>query len=298
MTVPVEDASDDVVGRARLTEVHVAATPLVITVAPTGAELPPSAHPALPVTPEQLVATGEACEAAGARVIHVHVRDDEGRSTMDPGRFREALDGLRERTELIVQFTTGGAVGDSLEARMAPLDLQPDMGSLTCGSVNFGDEVFENPAPLVRALYDRMRARGVLPELELFDVGHLANGRAIVGDDPDHHVHCDLVLGVPGGLPGTPEDVVDLARRIPPGWSWSATGIGRSHLPVTYTALAMGGHIRTGFEDNLHLGPGRRATDNAELVARVARLGTELGRPLATAAQARELLGLPAAPAS
>ena len=271
-------------------------TPLVITVAPTGAEVPPSAHPALPVTPEAIVATARACEEAGARVIHVHVRVADGTSTMDVGVFAEVLAGLRAETDLIVQFTSGGAVGDDDEARLAPLALRPDMASLTCGTVNFGDDVFSNPFPLMRRLYDRMRELDVLPEFELFDVGHLNNARRLLPDgSPGHHVHCDLVLGVPGGLPGTPADVVDLARRVPPTWTWSATGIGRSHLPVTATALAMGGHVRTGFEDVLSYSAGRKAVDNAELVARVARLGEELGRPLATAAQARELLGIGAA---
>lgn len=271
----------------------VSGLPLIITVAPTGAELPEGAHPELPTTPEAIVATGVACEQAGARVIHVHVRGPGGESTMDPGVFREALDGLRERTELVVQFTTGGAVGDAFEARLAPLELRPDMGSLTCGTVNFGDEVFENPWPLMRRLYERMDQLGVQPELELFDHGHLASARRLVGDAPDHHVHCDLVLGVPGGCPGTAAEVVDLVRRLPDDWTWSATGVGRSHLTVTAATLALGGHVRTGFEDNLYLGPGRRAQDNAELVARVARLAEELGRPLATPDQTRSLLGLP-----
>lgn len=272
----------------------VAGQPLIITVAPTGAELAPEAHPALPVTPEDIVATAKACEEAGARIVHVHVRDRDGRSSMDVGIFRETLSGLREHTDLIVQFTTGGAVGDPDEARLAPLELRPDMASLTCGSVNFGDDVFLNPYPLMRRLYERMRELGVLPELELFDAGHLVNGRKLVGDAPEHHVHCDLVLGVPGGLSGTVADVVDLVTRIPEGWTFSATGIGRAHLAVTTAALALGGHVRTGFEDVVHYGPGRHAADNAELIARVARLGDELGRPLATADQARAALGLSA----
>lgn len=268
--------------------------PVIVTVAPTGAELAADAHPALPTTPQQLVDTAVACEQAGAHMIHIHVRDAVGRPTMDPGVFREALEGIRAATGMLVQFTTGGAVGDPDQQRIAPLELRPDMASLTCGSVNFGDEVFANPMPLMRQLYQRMQELGVIPELELFDAGHVANARALVGDQPAHHVHCDLVLGVPGGLPGTPADVIDMVRRLPPSWSWSATGIGRAHLPVTATALAMGGHVRTGFEDNLHYGPGRLADDNAELVARVARLAGELGRSLATAEQARELLGITA----
>lgn len=272
----------------------VAGRPLIITVAPTGAELTPGAHAALPVTPEDIVATAVACEEAGARIVHVHVRDAEGRSTMDVGVFAETLAGLREATDLIVQFTTGGAVGDADDVRLAPLELRPDMASLTCGSVNFGDDVFLNPQPLMRRLYDRMRELGVVPELELFDAGHLANGRRLVGSAPDHHVHCDLVLGVPGGLTGTVTDVVDLVQRLPEEWSFSATGIGRAHLTVTAAAIGLGGHVRTGFEDVLHYGPGRPAVDNAELVARVARLGAELGRPVATAEEARALLGLDA----
>jgi uncharacterized protein (DUF849 family) len=267
----------------------------MITVAPTGAETAKADAPALPTTLDELVATAKACAAAGAAMIHVHLRDAADQSCLDVGALREAVSAIRAETELIVQLSTGGGVRDSFAARVAVLDAAPDSCSLTCGTVNFGDEVFANPWPLMVELYRCCQERGVLPEFELFDLGHVANLNRLLdryGPPPGGRVHADLVLGVPGGLPGTTATVVAVAAALPAGASWSATGIGRAALPVAFAALSAGGHLRVGMEDTLTLAPGRPVRDNAELVERAASLAASAQRPVMTPAQAREFLAL------
>ena len=215
----------------------------LITVAPTGAESQKSAVPALPVTLDELVTTAKECQAAGAAVIHVHIRDDGAQPTLDLARLTDTVAALRESTDLIVQLSTGGAVTDGFQARLAVLDAAPDACSLTCGTVNFGDEVFSNPWPFIRDLYERTKERGVVPEFELFDLGHVATLHRLLGDlGAPHggHVHCDLVMGVPGGMPGNAATLVQAVSALPPGATWSATGIGRTSLPVMFAALSAG----------------------------------------------------------
>lgn len=267
--------------------------PLIITVAGIGAELSREQQPNLPISPEDVARDAEDCAAAGASIYHLHVRDDEGLPTMDVERFRRVRDAIAAKTDLIVQFTTGGSIGDSEEMRSAPLELSPEMASLTTGSVNFGDEVFWNPAPLVGRLYERIRAHGVLPEFEIFEAGMIANALALGEESSfDHHLHFDFVLGVPGGLPAWPEALEFLSSRLPSGATWSATGIGRGHLPITEKTVALGGHVRTGFEDVRYFEPGRLVESNRQLVERVVAIAERSGRAIADATSARAALGL------
>lgn len=266
----------------------------LITVAPTGAETEPSAAPGLPVTLDDLVKTARDCRDAGASVIHVHVRDDDGRPTLDLARLRDAVAALRDSTDLVVQLSTGGAVGDSEADRIRVLEAAPDSASLTCGTVNFGDEVFENRWPFIVELYLAMRDRGVVPEFECFDAGHLAAVHRLLdkhGAPHGGHVHVDLVLGVPGGIPGNAAAVAHLVAQLPDGATFAATGVGRSHLPVLLAALAHGGHVRVGMEDTLTFAPGEPVVDNAQLVARAATLARLAQRPPLSPDEARELLG-------
>lgn len=271
------------------------ASPTLITVAPTGAETAKSDAPALPVTLDELVATARACEAAGAAVIHLHIRDDQASPTLDPSRLADTVAAVREATDLVVQLSTGGAVTDPYEARLAVIDALPDSCSLTCGTVNFGSDVFLNPWDFMVELYRKTQALEIVPEFELFDVGHVAALNRLLDKEGlpfGGHVHADLVLGVPGGAPGTAEAVVTMARMLPPEATWSATGVGRSTLPVALTALAAGGHLRVGMEDTLTFAPGRPVRDNAELVERAASLATMALRPPMTTGEARDLLGV------
>jgi uncharacterized protein (DUF849 family) len=267
----------------------------LITVAPTGAETDKAAVPALPATLDELVSTAKECQAAGAAVIHVHIRDGQARPTLDLGRLTDTVAALRAGTDLIVQLSTGGAVTDGFGDRLAVLDAGPDACSLTCGTVNFGDEVFSNPWPFIRDLYAKTIERGVVPEFELFDFGHIATlHRLLDGQGPPHggHVHCDLVMGVPGGMPGNAATLTQAVSALPAGATWSATGIGRTSVPVMFAALAAGGHLRVGMEDTLTFARGRPVTGNAELVERAATLAGLAQRPPMRPGQARELLGV------
>jgi 3-keto-5-aminohexanoate cleavage enzyme len=266
--------------------------PLIVTVAPVGAELTPEQTPHLAVKPEQLGDVAAKCQQAGASIIHVHCRNDDASNTHDVGRFKEAYDEIRARSDLIVQFSTGGAIGMTPEERAGVLDLHPEMATLTCGSVNFGDDIFENSFPIMRAILKKMNELGVRPELEIFDKGHLSNARKLERERLlKFPQHVDFVLGVPGGLDATVSNLCDLVDSLPPGCTWSVAAIGRAQLPMTTAAIAMGGHVRVGLEDNIYYSKGKLAT-NDELVARVVRIAGELGRPVATPAKAREILGL------
>ncbi len=268
----------------------------MITVAPTGAELEKSAVPPLPVTLDELVTTAKECREAGAAIIHVHIRDSSAQPTLDLSRLQDTVHALRESTDLIVQLSTGGAVTDPFERRLAVLDAAPDGCSLTCGTVNFGDEVFMNPWPFMCELYVRTQERGVVPEFELFDLGHVAALHRLLdkyGPPFGGHVHCDLVMGVPGGMPGDAATLVQAVAALPAGATWSATGVGRTSLPVMFAALAAGGQLRVGMEDTITFSRGRPVRSNAELVERAAALADLAQRPAMTPDQARAMLGIP-----
>lgn len=268
----------------------------LITVAPTGAELAKADFPQLPTTLEELVETATACEAAGAAMIHLHIRDAEHRPTLDHGYLKAAVDALREQTSLVVQLSTGGSVHDPLEQRLTVLDAEPDSCSLTCGTTNFGDDVFLNPWGFMSDLYVQAQEREVVPEFELFDLGHVhALGRLI-----DTHglpfggrVHVDFVTNVPGGMPGSPAALMAAVQLLPPEvTSWSATGIGRAHLPIMAAAVSAGGHLRVGMEDNVVFARGRQVQHNRELVERAAALAEVMQRPAMSTGDARALLGV------
>ncbi len=267
----------------------------LITVAPTGAETAKRDAPALPVTLDELVATAKSCQALGAAMIHLHVRDADARPTLDLGLVTEVITAVREGTDLVVQISTGGSVSDGEASRLAVLDAGPDMASLTCGTVNFGNEVFVNRWPFMAELYQEMQRRGIVPEFELFDLGHAAGMNRLLdtfGAPAGGHVHCDLVMGVPGGMPGTLHALGACVGELPDGASFSATGVGRSTLPVMLAALSAGGHLRVGMEDTLSYAAGQPVRDNGQLVARAAELATlALRAPLAPD-EARMLLGV------
>jgi uncharacterized protein (DUF849 family) len=271
---------------------------LLVTVAPTGAETTKADCPQLPTTLEELVAAARECEAAGAAMIHVHIRDDDHRPTLDQGRLKDTVDALHEATDLVVQLSTGGSVHDPLDVRLKVLDAKPDSCSLTMGTTNFGDDVFSNPWPFVCDLYQLSQERGVVPEFELFDLGQVAALKRLLdryGLPYGGRVHCDFVMGVPGGMPGTADALVAGLAALPPQvTSWSATGIGRSTLAVAMTALAKGGHLRVGMEDVLTISRGVPVESNTQLVERAVALGALAQRRPMTPAEARALLGLAA----
>jgi uncharacterized protein (DUF849 family) len=270
-------------------------TGTLITVAPTGAESAKADVPNLPVTVDELVATAKDCQAVGAAVIHIHVRDGDARPTLDLGYVREVVTAVRESTDLVVQLSSGGAVTDPFDARLAVLDAAPDAASLTLGTVNFGDDVFNNPWHLIVELHTQMQQRGIVPEYEVFDLGQLATLRRLLdkhGLPHGGHVHVDLVMGVPGGMPGTLAALAACVPQLPDGATFAATGIGRTSLPVMLAALSAGGHLRVGMEDTLTYAPGEPVRDNAQLVARAAGLARIAQRPPLSTDDARTLLGI------
>ena len=272
--------------------------PLILTAAITGAETTRKDNPSLPITPEEQAADALACFQAGARVVHLHVRDDAGKPTHSLERFSEALKAIKAAApELIVQFSTGGAVGEDFAKRLAPLSLKPDMGTLNAGSLNFGDEVFINRPPDIVRLAEAFSQFGVVPEVEVYESGMIDYVAKLVQKQIITHtpLHVQFVLGVPGGMSGTPKNVLYMAdqlKELIPGATWAVAGIGRWHIPASLTAMVSGGHIRVGFEDNIYYHKGVIARSNAQLVERMARIAQSIGRPLATTEQAREILGL------
>ena len=270
--------------------------PCIISVAITGSLPGKAQNPAVPISvAEQIESTHEAFEA-GAALVHVHVRDDAGKPSSDPARFEQVLTGVRRHCPgMIVQFSTGGR-GRSLSERGSMLHLGPDMASLATGSVNFPSSVYENPPDFVESLAREMAAHGIKPEVEIFDVAMLYNAvelsKAGLLQPP---LHVQFVLGLKNALPARRElleFLIGELHALLPGATWTAAGIGRHQLTVNHWALELGGHARTGFEDNVRFDEHRLATSNAELVARVAELATQYGRRRANAAEARALLSL------
>ncbi|GAA3008592.1 3-keto-5-aminohexanoate cleavage protein [Actinokineospora diospyrosa] len=267
----------------------------LITVAPTGAEHSKADVPNLPVTLEELVRTARDCERVGAAMIHIHIRDDDAKPSLDLGRLKETVAAVRENTRLIVQLSTGGAVTDPEADRLAVLDALPDSASCTMGTVNFGDDVFLNRWEFIVALHKGMQERGIVPEYEIFDLGQLTTLRRLLdqhGLPSGGHVHLDLVMGVPGGMPGDTETLAAALRLIPEGATFSATGVGRTSLPVLLASLSAGGHVRVGMEDTISYAKGERVRDNAQLVARAAGLAKIAQRPPIGPEESRVLLGV------
>lgn len=272
--------------------------PLIITAAITGAETKREDQPNLPITPAEQARDAKECYGAGARVIHLHVREDDGNPTQRLDRFKESIEAIRSAVpDVIIQISTGGAVGEDFERRLAPLSLKPDMGTLNAGTLNFGSDVFINhPLDIIR-LAEAFRLYGVVPEIEVYESGMIDVIAKLVHTGVITHspLHVQFVLGVPGGMSGKPNNVLYMAEHLKseiPSATWAVAGIGRWHIPASMVALASGGHIRVGFEDNIFYHKGIVADSNAQLVSRIARIAGEIGRPLATPSQTRDILGL------
>ncbi len=273
--------------------------PAIIAVAITGSVPKKADNPAVPVTPaEQIDSTGEAFEA-GASLAHIHVRDADQQPSSDPALFAAVQEGIRRHCPgMIVQFSTGGR-GRSAGERAAALDLGPDMASLATGSVNFPNQVYENAPALIDELAGTMLQHRVKPEIEVFDLAMLYNAKALLDRGLlEAPLHVQFVLGIPGALPARRKVLEFLLAELNealPGSTWTAAGIGRHQLEVNRWALELGGHLRTGLEDNVRFDKSRLAASNAELVARLAGLCADYGAHAASPAEAREILGLAAA---
>lgn len=265
--------------------------PLIITCAIVGAEMSRQDTPYLPLSPDELAEAAAEAVEAGASIIHLHVRDEAGRPSQRVDIFEEVTGKIKERCDCIIQYSTGGAVGTPLEDRSAPLELSPDMASLSMGTMNFGEDVFENSGNTIRTLAGIMKEKGIVPELEIFDLGMMETMfRHIKKGYLPEKFHIQFVLGVPGGMSGEVRNLVTLVERLNEGQSWSVAGIGRYELPLAFHAIAMGGHVRVGLEDNIYYRRGELARSNAQLVERIERIAAELDRPVADVIAARDLL--------
>ena len=270
-------------------------TELILTAAIVGAETTRAQTKWLPITAQEIADEAARCREAGASVIHLHVRNPDGSPTQSRERFQEAIEAIRAKTDCVVQATTGGAVGMSGEERAQPLACRPEMATLNCGTINFGDDVFVNSRKLIRDLAQRIRAAGSVMELECYEVGHIDEVNALIKEGAiTGPLHFQFVLGVPGGI-GAREDVVRfMASQIPAGASWAVAAVGRHQRPMTELAMRLGGHARVGLEDNIYLDKGVLAEGSAPLVARAAEYAKSVGREVVEPSRARVLLGITA----
>lgn len=268
--------------------------PLIITCAITGAETQKANQPALPITPKEQAESAREAVEAGASVIHLHVREDDGSPSQRPERFAESIAAIRAACPgVVIQISTGGAVGETVENRAKPLSLKPEMASLNIGTMNFGEDVFFNHPLDVIKLAAKIYENGIVPELEIYEAGMLESAlRLYKKGILKGPVHCQFVLGVPGGMSGDLRNLTHLLALLPSDWHWGIAGVGRFQLPLAVHALLLGGNVRVGFEDNIYYHKGRLATSNAELVSRVARIAAEAGRRVASVTEARQILGV------
>jgi len=265
---------------------------LIITAALTGAITNPKKTPYLPIKPAQIIQQAIDCYHAGAAIVHIHVRNDDGTPSLDVEKFREVVEGIKSQCDMVLCLTTGGGLSVSDE-RMSALELRPELASFDAGTMNFGDSVFMNPPDFLVELAKRIKARCVKPELEVYDASMIYNALRLADEgllEPPFHFQ--FVLGVAGGAPATAKSLLHLVEQIPDGSTWSVIGIGPGQLPMNLMGMAMGGHVRTGLEDNIYYSKGRLATSNAELVSRLVRIANEYGREIATPDDARRILGL------
>jgi 3-keto-5-aminohexanoate cleavage enzyme len=270
---------------------------LIITAAISGAEVTKEMNPAVPYKLEEFVREAKSAHSAGASIIHLHVRKDDGTPTQDKARFKEIIDAiLQVCPDVIIQPSTGGAVGMSNDERLQPTELLPEMATLDCGTLNFGgDEIFENTENTIKYFGQRMIENGIKPELEVFDKSMIDMALRLAKKGfIKAPFHFDFVMGVNGGISGELRDFVFLRESIPADATYTVAGIGRYEFPLAVAAIIDGGNVRVGFEDNLYIEKGVLAKSNGELVEKVVRLAKEFGREIATSNEARKILGLKA----
>jgi len=269
---------------------------LIITVGITGSRITKQQTPYIPITPEEIAQSGIEAWRAGASVLHIHVRDPKtGLGTQDYSLFQEVADRIRGETDAILCLTTSGIPGRNLQfqERLVPLSLNPELVSFDAGSINMRENVFLNPPEFLEMLAEETLAKGIKPELEVFEVGMVQTCiRYMEKGLLRPPLHFQFVLGVLGGMPATAKSLLHLSEIIPEGSTWSVIGIGLGQLPMAVMAMAMGGHVRVGLEDNIYYSKGVLTKSNAELVERIVRMAKEFGREIATPSNVRKILNL------
>ena len=266
---------------------------LIITCAITGAEVTKDINPAVPYTAEEMAESVYQAYLAGASVIHLHARFDDGTPTQDKDRFKVLIDAIRVKCpDVIIQVSTGGAVGMSRDERLDVLNVHPEMATLDCGTLNFGgDDIFVNTENDIRYFAEKMNAMGVRYEMECFEKGHIDTTlRFIKKGIIQNHLHYSFVLGVRGGMSGEERDFVFMKESIPNNATYSVAGIGRYEFSLAELSIKHGGHVRVGLEDNIYLEKGVLANSNRELVEKVVQMAKRYGREIATPQDTRRIL--------
>lgn len=265
---------------------------LIIQCCVVGAELTRDIYPYLPLTPKEIAESAIGAVKAGASVIHLHVRDEKGKSSQRPDIFKETTDRIRDKCDCIMNYTTGAAIGTPVEERIRPLELKPEIATLSMGTINFGEDVFENKLETIRIIAKAIQANGVVPELEIFDHGMVDTAFRLVKQKIIPENFCvGLGFGVPGGMCADAQNIVILAEKLKK-YVWVASGIGPNHLPISAHSIVMGGNVRVGLEDNIYFRKGELVQSNSQLVERIVRLSEILERPVATVKEARERYGI------
>jgi uncharacterized protein (DUF849 family) len=281
---------------------------VMITAALTGALTTRKQCEHIPYTPTEIADEAQRCAQAGAAIVHIHAREDDGLPSFKVEKYREIMDEIRRRSDIIINFSTG-AVGIPMEHRVGHIArLKPEIGALNMGSMNYAiysakkkqfyfDFVFANPFKDITYLLERMNEGGVKPELEVFDNGHIGNTRPLLDQgilrEP---LDFSLVMGVLGGIPSTPRALQFQAESLPAGSTWKLVGISRDQWPLLAATLTLGGNVRVGLEDNFYFADGEMARGSSYLVERAVRMCNDVGREVATVAEAREMLGLSPTP--
>lgn len=268
---------------------------LIITAAICGAEVTKESNPAVPYTIEEIANEAYLAYKAGASIIHLHVREDDGTPTQNKKRYKECIDAIRLKCpDVIIQPSTGGSVGMSSAERLEPIELLPEMATLDCGTLNFGgDEIFINTENMIKEFGTKMIEKNVKPEVEVFDKSMIdAAIRLSKKGFIKTPIHFSFVMGVNGGISGELRDFLFLKESIPKDSTYSVAGIGRYEFPLAVASIISGGHVRVGFEDNTYIEKGVLAKSNGELVEKVVRIAKEMGREIATPNEARKILGL------
>lgn len=267
---------------------------VILTVAPTGSSTPAAKCPGLPVTPAEIAAETYECWKAGASVVHLHVRDDQGNASMEYEKFRESVALIREKCDIVINMTTAGGFGVPDDERILPLDLIPEMATMDAGSMNVkGDFVFHNSVAFLEKLGRRAQELGIRPEIEVMDTGMVYTALRLIEQGyikcPPHF---QMVLGMENGMAATVENLVYMKNLLPPGATWSAFGVGKAHLTILMATLALGGHVRVGMEDNIYLDAGQKASSNVDFVERTRRIIELNNKRPATPEETRAMLGL------
>lgn len=266
---------------------------MIITAALTGAEVTLAQQPNLPITPWEIGQAALEAYEAGAAIVHVHARNLDGSPTQDKAVYGEIQTEIKRLCPVIFQPSTGGAVWHSAKERLQPVELNPEMATLSTGTCNFGRDIFSNPQDFVEEAARLMQEMGVKPEFEIFEVGMITNAMNLVKQGlVQEPLHFNFVLGVPGALGASVRNLSFLVDSIPSNATWTVSGLGRHETPLAAAAIAMSGHVRVGFEDNIYHKRGELAKSNGQLVARIVRIAKELGREVATPDEARGILGL------